>query len=302
MLSTFFATDDGDIVLRAGPQPDSKCDFRVHKLILSLASPVFKDMFAFPQRSDQPPIVEVTDPPEVLDKLLRLIYPGVEPPTIDDLPTLTALLAAADKYNITSVYPILKNALKTFYQTSSFRAYVVACRFGFLEEAKEAAREGNAWSIIYGGISEEVRHISSTDVLRWFQLVQTREKKGRELVGVFLNWDNYVQEGAVCDHGEDGKTFYSCLEKATGDAFAFNPSVGRNDLFAVLDKIPDPPPACKSPPKSGEFYRGEDDQAAFNCPLQPMTIRNHLVVVAQRLSDLNCAMVARAFGNGTGSS
>ena len=53
-MSTFFTTDDGEIVLRASSQPNSKYDFRVHKFILSLASPVFKDMFTFPQHPTRP--------------------------------------------------------------------------------------------------------------------------------------------------------------------------------------------------------------------------------------------------------
>ena len=68
MSPTFLTTTDGDIVLRAGPEPDSKHDFRVHKFILSLASPVFKDMLAFPPPPDQTsnehqlPVVDVLDP------------------------------------------------------------------------------------------------------------------------------------------------------------------------------------------------------------------------------------------------
>jgi hypothetical protein len=87
MSSTLFTTSDGDIILRAGQEPDSKHDFRVHKFILSLASPVFKDMFTFPQPPDQNwveqpdiSIVNVPDRPKVLDAVLRFVYPGVEPP------------------------------------------------------------------------------------------------------------------------------------------------------------------------------------------------------------------------------
>jgi len=128
---TLFTTVDGDVILRAGPEPDSKHDFRVHKFILSLASSVFKDMFTLPQPPDQNqnekpdiPTVNVSDPPEVLDTILRFVYPGVEPPKIADLPTLTALLSAADKYNITSIYPILRDALNTLLPGNPFRAYV----------------------------------------------------------------------------------------------------------------------------------------------------------------------------------
>jgi len=86
MPLALFITTDGDVVLRAGSEPDSKHDFRVHKLILSL--PVFKDMLTFPQPHNQTlnepqlPIVNIMEPPEVIDTILRLVYPGVEPPKI----------------------------------------------------------------------------------------------------------------------------------------------------------------------------------------------------------------------------
>ena len=90
-------------------------------------------MFAFPQppnetlnEEHQLPIIDITELPNVIDKILRLIYPGVEPPKVTGIPILTALLSAADKYNITSIYPILKDTLKTFLPNRSFRVYVVA--------------------------------------------------------------------------------------------------------------------------------------------------------------------------------
>lgn len=118
---TFFTTDDGDIILRAGAEPSSRHDFRVHKLVLSLASPVLKDMFASPQPHNQNqseerefPIVDILDPPEVLDTILRLVYPGGEPPKITNSTALTTSLSAADKYNITSIYPVFRDTLKSF--------------------------------------------------------------------------------------------------------------------------------------------------------------------------------------------
>lgn len=147
MSSDFFRTEDGDVILRAGQEPSPTHDFRVHKFILSLASPVFKDMFAIPQppgqnHNEQPdvPIIAVSDSPHVMDTILRLIYPGVELPKIPNISALVALFSTADKYNITSIYPILRQSLKAFlpglWSGDALRLYVIACRFGFLEEAK----------------------------------------------------------------------------------------------------------------------------------------------------------------------
>ena len=69
------------------------------------------------------PVVDLPDSPEVLDVILRFIYPGVEPPKFTNLTTLSALLSTADKYNIASMWPVLREALKTFIPNESFRAY-----------------------------------------------------------------------------------------------------------------------------------------------------------------------------------
>ena len=304
MSSTFFTTNDGDVILRAGLEPDSKHDFRVHKLILSLASPVFKDMFAFPQpptqnqtEEHQLPTVDIPDPPPVLDTILRLIYPGVELPRISDLLTLSAVLSAADKYNIASIYPILRDSLKTFLPGSSFGVYVIACRFGFMEEAKAAAKVGSPQNIISRDLDEEVRHISSTDLLRWVRFVQEREKQCRlQIESLFESWDLEWD----CMHDEVSKDFYFHLEKVVVDAFSRNPCVGSYDLYAVLDKVPDPPPGCEPPLNAGEFYREHAD-GRFDCPLLPMTIRNNLALVAKKVDDVTRVMLDKTFGEGIGS-
>ena len=301
--ASLFTTHDGDIVLRAGTEPDSKHDFRVHKFILSLASPVFKDMFTLPQPSDQTLnehqllVVDVSDPPEVLDVIIRLIYPGVEPPKITEQKTLSASLLTADKYSITSIYPTLRENLKTFLPNHSFWVYIIACRFGFLEEKKQAAKLTSSES--FGGLEkytrEAVQLISSTDLFRLFEFVKLRESEGRVRIGWYLD-PICVADGTSCEHkGRETQYYYSQLEKEVWHAFVFNPCVGPNDLFAVVDSVHDPPPGCDPLPRSGDWYSVEDEDA-FKCPLQPMTTRKKLVDLADVLRRYNEELLQRFFG------
>ena len=90
---------DGDIILRAQCSPKNH-DFRVHKLVLSLASPVFKDMFGIPQpRPDtlnvDIEVIGMTDPPRGLDLVLRLIY-SFPPPNVDSLDLLVEGLVTSN--------------------------------------------------------------------------------------------------------------------------------------------------------------------------------------------------------------
>ena len=184
---------------------------------------------------------------------------------------------------------------------SSLGVYVVACRFGFSEEAKEAAKVGTTGSIMYEGFDEEVRRISSADILRWVRFVQGRENSGRQRISGMLNWWNL--DNCIGCNGKDGRGFYFRLEKAIADAFTLNPCIGRKELFEVLDAVPDPPPGCKRSPnsESAEFYRGGGAEDVFNCPLQPMSIRNNLLAIADDLDDLNRTMLEKAFGKRVGS-
>jgi len=306
MTSAFFTTDDGDIVLHAGTEPGAKHDFRVHKFILSLASPVFKDMFAFPQPSDQNenehpdiPVVDIPDSPEVFDTILRYIYPGVELPKITEILTLSALFSAADKYNIASICPVLKESLKAFLPKDPFGVYIIACRFGFLEETKQAANLTIPASLLYPGDPEVIQLISSTDLFRLVQFVQQRERDGRVRIGLHLD-PITVGNTTSCEHGgKDTQDYYSHLEKKVELVFAADPYAGRGDLFAVLDSIPDPPPGCDPLPMSGNWYSQNDDEEsdAFRCPLQPMTIRSKLTNVADMLRRRNEELLQHCFGN-----
>ena len=299
--TSFFTTDDGDIILRAGQESGSIHDFRVHKFILSLASPVFKDMFAFPQPPDQDPdeqpgvpTIDVPDPPQVLDAILRFIYPGVELPTFTDLSIVSALLAAADKYNIATMYPVLRTALRAGLPHDSFRVYAIACRFGFSEEAREAAMVSTTESILYGNFDEVVQHISSADLFRFVRFVQERETKGRSIIDHSFMWSTMCLKSS-CGHWEDAKDFYFHLEKEVGDAFASKPCLEVKDLFGVFDRILDPPPGCEPPPDTAEYYNLGDNQEPFSCPLLPMSIRNNLSEVVEELTMLNHKMLNEAF-------
>ena len=143
-----FDDPNADIILRAlGPR---KRDFRVHKLLLSLASPVFKDMFSLPQPTSDDPrkstvaeveIVEVTDSAEALDTVLRMIYPSFIPPSLDgDFDTLVECLVIADKYDMRRVKLQLHNTLARADSTRSLQVYAIAARFGFPKLMDSASR------------------------------------------------------------------------------------------------------------------------------------------------------------------
>ena len=150
-------------------------------------------------------------------------------------------------------------------------------------------------SILQRDYSEEIQHISNTDLFRFVRFAQERESVGLSMIGDILGWFN-LGAGCDCEHWDNGKDFYYRLAKEVGDVFVQNPCVEFRDLLAVLDKVPDPPPGCEPPTNPAEFYHYGDEEEAFSCPLLPMSIRNNLKDVARELVRLNYGMVARAWG------
>jgi len=140
-LSTDFCADDADVIIRAA----GTLDFRVHKLILSFASPVFRDMFTLPQPpADTPgilPRIDISESPETWDNILRTIYP-MPRPILDDLDGLGSLLLAAKKYGMDFILYSHKSIFgdRRFIQQDPLHLYTIACACGFEDLAKHVAR------------------------------------------------------------------------------------------------------------------------------------------------------------------
>lgn len=125
---------------------DSKSDgaglrkFKVHKLILSVASPVFETMFTLPQSDPaQVQTVACAETEETLDLLLRYIYPIPDPKPLS-ITQLSDGLDAAMKYEVECAITSLREFLVSAYclQTFPVGVYGIAMRHGFEAESKTA--------------------------------------------------------------------------------------------------------------------------------------------------------------------
>lgn len=142
-----FDASDADVIIRAPLQPGSEehKDFNVHKVILSVASTVFHEMFSAPQPSqpamtDTPlPVVQIAEPAGVFEIFLRLIYP-IEPPIVNSLLLVNDLFRLAAKYIAGGVRAKLKQILLTpaFLKSDPIAVYAIARRAGLDNEAKLA--------------------------------------------------------------------------------------------------------------------------------------------------------------------
>ena len=133
-----FDQADADIILRSS----DFFDFRVHKTILSVASPVFKDMLNQPQPA-QPtggdlPIIMLEEDAKTLDFILRTVYP-VRSPRISQLDELHSIIAPSQKYALKVFDGFVEESLRDALQQEPISVYAIACQFGFADVAAAAA-------------------------------------------------------------------------------------------------------------------------------------------------------------------
>ncbi|KAJ6525932.1 hypothetical protein DFH09DRAFT_1046323 [Mycena vulgaris] len=138
-LSSPFDDPAGDVILRSS----DGIDFHVHRLVLSLASPFFKQMFTLPQPNAEPgvPAILVSESALVLDRALRFWYPGAVPilsQTLDELQQMLECLLM--KYDIQSIIPFAQHQLRGYMEGDPVSVFAIACRHEWKDLALEAAK------------------------------------------------------------------------------------------------------------------------------------------------------------------
>lgn len=181
MAAEWQNSPDADIVLRASGGKE----FYAHKLVLSLASPVFRDMFSVPRpsgESSQTPIVDVSDPPEVLEMFLQFIYP-FRNPSIDGVETLASLLRLADKYHAKVALDAYKDYLPSMWTNPlPIHIYAVMCACGREEEALTAARRVSFASLEHLNSSPLLHLMTVEHYQRLAMFMIARDRRIREIV------------------------------------------------------------------------------------------------------------------------
>jgi hypothetical protein len=126
---------DADLII----QSSDLVDFRIHKLVLSSASPFFSDMFSLPQPPngdtiDGLPVVHLSEDAEVLHSLLTMLYP-IPSVVLNSYDKAVALLAASHKYDMVGVQSRIRTEIQSGKSPTTtgpvaFRAYAIASASG----------------------------------------------------------------------------------------------------------------------------------------------------------------------------
>ena len=153
---------DANVILRSS----DKVNFRVHKGVLALSSPFFKNLLSLPQPPDNEliyglPVVQVPENAELLNTLVSLLYPipSVKPRTYKQV---FALLAACLKYDMVSTLSNIREEVErgsfpNIDRTEAFTAYGIASSMGLDPEKEDAARLTIGLPMSFESLGEELR-------------------------------------------------------------------------------------------------------------------------------------------------
>jgi len=149
-----FDHSNADVILRSSDK--EPVDFRVYKLLLSLASPFFSEIFSLPQPSTPSvysdecqdpgglPVIQMTEDKETLHLLLSLCFPVSvsEIPRFSSLQELQKVIEATFKFDMEGLQKHLRAELVTlrFIEAQPLRVFAIAYRYGWDMEARKAAR------------------------------------------------------------------------------------------------------------------------------------------------------------------
>jgi len=140
-----FNEAQADLILRSSDVVP--VHFRVFKNILSLASPVFADMFSIPSPSppsekphDEVQVVPLSEHSTVLDMALRHIYPVQRTPKADTLHCASILAEFSRKYQVEALYPFITWYLKDSIENDPVGVYAIAVTYGYDDIGADAAR------------------------------------------------------------------------------------------------------------------------------------------------------------------
>lgn len=187
-----FADGEGDVVLISS----DTVRFSAFKNILSLASPVFADMFMIGQTSESTDsrgtrhdlsAISVTEHSRTLDAFLRWVYP-VEKLPLAGLTDVADLLEVGRKYEAVVVMERATTALHTYLSTAPLHVFAIACRLDIEAEARIAAQR----AVVMQDLPmfcylPEMGHISAG---AYFRLLWHTKKKLQSVSDDF--WDTFA--------------------------------------------------------------------------------------------------------------
>lgn len=150
---------------------------RVPKSLLSLASPVFSEMFSVPQPNSSPDSdtptdlpIDLSEPSKTIKLILSLCWHTDSPTSllIDSLSDIANLLQAADKYDIKTIQEHARYSLTRakFLENEPLRVYAIASRYGAHDIAALAAQRVLRYPLLHEEYFSELEIVDGGTIYR----------------------------------------------------------------------------------------------------------------------------------------
>ena len=238
-----FDTTDADIILRSADGQE----FRAHKAILSLASPVFQDMFSFPQPpSPEPlsvPVVDLCETGNAVDLFLQCIY-SVPRRSVEDFEMLEALVAIADKYQAELILSMIESwvtAPKNL-RNDPLRVYAMGCSTPALTKASRDAARCMTFNAVADACPRTLDRLTTGNYDRLITYLTQREEFTRRIVND-PSWTIFYNPRCACKT-DNRFEMKEEIRKALTNAFISNPSLSEEGAVSLAHQQLSKVPAC----------------------------------------------------------
>jgi len=191
-VSEVLDVPDANVII----QSSDLINFRVHKSVLAMASPVFKDLFSLSQPSgsesiDGLPVVKLTEDAELLNCLFSMLYP-VRLAIPNSYDKVLYLLAACQKYDMGRIQALIRDEVShgrfpTPVGIKVFGAYAIASGKRLIPEMENAARLTLNHPMTFETLGEELRLFEGPAL---YDLARFRKRCRDNLVTCFKSFLN----------------------------------------------------------------------------------------------------------------
>ncbi|KAG9031367.1 hypothetical protein FS837_002983 [Tulasnella sp. UAMH 9824] len=250
----FHSDSPGDCII----QTADGTQFVVYRVILSLASSVWNDMFSLPQSSEAPseehPVIPVDEDPETMETLLTMLYP-MQPPRIESYDLAIKLVQACDKYFINSsrLSTFLHDILRSTHalENDPLGVYALAWRLQMEEEVKIASRYTHRLDLYDQRVVEEL--MRRTGGLNAVMALWEMRRRREAAVDGIARLMELGQEAFVCPSHQNSYGKVPASNIVTEYLGA---------RLSVTEVLKEPYPVCKS---LQQFFGRTMSPDSYNC-------------------------------------
>lgn len=179
-----FHFDDADTILCS----KDGINFHVYRICLKLSSGWFRSLYTLPQSSSSngghhgdntAETLFMDESADTLTVLLSVAH-AQDVPSLDSISHVETVVHAAEKYDMPGVLSYVRQGVLRFVRQEPVRVYALACRWGWIEEAKMASSHTVGLDLLSSSIRPTLNIMDSEDLARLLHLHRRRRDCLRE--------------------------------------------------------------------------------------------------------------------------